>query len=137
MTRGGMKAAGLLIGAAVILAAVGCGGGSKFPTLKVSGKVTLDGAPLESGGISFVPAGEGQDDGGTIKNGEYSLTKSPKGKVKVFITASKATGKMLPGASSSKEIPEVVNLIPKKYASGIDQEITQSRRDLNFELSSQ
>lgn len=128
-----------LLAATLVLPAcllVGCGGGSKFPTVKVSGKVTLDGQPLAKGSINVSPQGEGQDDAAPIVNGAYTLTKAPKGKVKVYFSAVQETGKMLPGTSGSAEIAEVKNIIPDKYAAGVDQEITQSREDLNFELSS-
>lgn len=70
-----------------LLAASGCGSEAK-----VSGKVTLDGQPLESGTIMFVPAdGKGQPQSGEIKNGQYSVNVEPGSKI-VQITSSKVVG---------------------------------------------
>jgi len=60
--------------AALVLAAVGCGGS----TGRVSGVVTLDGQPLEGATVSFTPAsgdggGVGGSTGKTDAQGRYSL----------------------------------------------------------------
>ena len=55
-----------------LLALTGCGGDSKMAT--VSGAVTLDGNPVETGAITFVPAnGNAPTAGGQIKDGRYSV----------------------------------------------------------------
>lgn len=65
----------------VLLTTVGCGGGSAYdgpPRVAVSGTITLDGAPLASGIIAFVP-----DDAGDrtvtipVADGKYQV---PEGK---------------------------------------------------------
>lgn len=66
--------------AAVLSTVVGCGGGKGT----VTGKVTVDGKPLPSGRISFVPS-KGQGVGGEIKDGQYTVEKVPVGSVKVTV----------------------------------------------------
>ena len=58
--------------ALLLLALVGC---SSDGRMAVSGTVTLDGKPLESGAITFLPApgSEGHSAGGQITNGEFRL----------------------------------------------------------------
>ena len=67
MTAGRMLAPAAL--ALFVLAASGCGAG----TAKVTGKVTLDGAPVENGTILFTPKdGKGQSATGVIKKDRKS-----------------------------------------------------------------
>ncbi|NMC19814.1 MAG: carboxypeptidase regulatory-like domain-containing protein [Thermogutta sp.] len=67
-----------LICAAGLIAAAGCpgGGGAKLNTVKVSGTVTLDGAPLPGATVSFVPKSDGARAafGTTDENGRFTLT---------------------------------------------------------------
>jgi hypothetical protein len=51
---------------------VGCGSGTQA---SVSGKVTLDGSPLDDATISFVPLAGGQQQAAwaTIKGGQYAI----------------------------------------------------------------
>ncbi len=80
----------------------------------VSGKVTLDDAPLQEGYIAFVPEGPGQGGGSQIADGKYSIQTLP-GKYRVEITASKLMP--LPdgqvGMDGAKE--EVRQYIPAQY----------------------
>ena len=61
----------------VLLLAVvaGCGPSNPLGRQTVSGKVTLDGAPLDQGTIAFSPVSttEGVSSGMVIKDGEYSI----------------------------------------------------------------
>ena len=75
---------GVLLVILVVLA--GCGGGSIG---EVSGTVKVDGEPLKTGAILFVPAdGKTQTAGGNIEDGRYSV-KVPVTVMKVSITAPK------------------------------------------------
>lgn len=66
---------------AVILAAMGCGSGYKV--VSVSGRVTLNGKPLEGAWVSFQPIGSKDRDPGpgssakTDKEGRYTLRIAP------------------------------------------------------------
>jgi hypothetical protein len=100
-----------------MLLAMGCSSGTTGPAeYPVTGTVTLDGKPVESGRILFRKVGDGDRAyGGEITNGNYSFTSEP-GKVKVEITASR----IIPGKfDNSNGTPEPVGemYIPKQYNS--------------------
>ncbi|MBN9122237.1 MAG: hypothetical protein J0I06_24375 [Planctomycetes bacterium] len=62
----------------------GCGGSGS----SVSGTVTFNGQPVESGNINFIPAdGKGAPVGGEIKGGKYTVRNVTPGKNKVVVTA--------------------------------------------------
>lgn len=64
----------------------GCGGA----VATVSGDVSYDGQPVGDGFITFTPAdGKGQDGGGPIANGKYSVTGLPPGPKVVKVIATK------------------------------------------------
>lgn len=83
-----------LFALAIIGLSSGCGSGSSGPkTYSVTGTVTLDGSPLETGSVVFDPVdGAGQGCAGEIKAGKFNL-KACVGSMKVSITSSKDTGK--------------------------------------------
>ena len=100
-----------------MLLSLGCSSGTTGPAeYPVTGTVTLDGKPVESGRILFRKVGDGDRAyGGEITNGNYSFTSEP-GKVKVEITASR----IIPGKfDNSNGTPEPVGemYIPKQYNS--------------------
>src|SRR5690349_4365704 len=99
-----------LFGLVVLIA--GCGGPAlSYTATKIAGEVTLDGQPLADGVINFVsdqPGSGSGDDSAPIKEGKFEASKVPPGKVRVFIIASKASGKMIPG--SGEPVPEMLNL---------------------------
>ena len=70
---------------------VGCGPGNPLGRQAVGGKVTLDGAPLDNGTISFSPeSGAGVSSGTVVKDGRYSIDAAkglPPGKYLVRINA--------------------------------------------------
>jgi hypothetical protein len=114
----------------------GCGPkASPFPTARVSGAITLDGAPIESGSINFMPEGASQSrpTATEFKSGQYELADAPIGKVRVTINSSRPTGKMVPG--SSEPIPELENIIPEAYRQGIVVDIAGDNDKLDFALT--
>jgi hypothetical protein len=114
----------------------GCGPeSSPFPTARVGGQITLDGAPLASGNISFVPEGAGQARPTAVDftAGKYEIDEAPLGKVRVFITSTQPTGKMIPG--SSEPIAEVANVVPEAYRQGIVVDIAGNNDKLDFALT--
>lgn len=124
----------VLLSAAVVC---GCGGDSQ-PT--VSGKVTLDGKPLENGAISFVPAdGATATAGGIITNGEYTV-EVPAGAKKVEITAAKVVGQRpaYEGNPNSPMIDITESIIPERYntKSELTREVKAGENTLDFELTS-
>ena len=74
--------------------AVGCGSstGDLPPMFEVTGSVTFDGEPLESGSIVFDSAdGQSTPVGGSVENGTYKV-EAPPGRKVVRISASRETG---------------------------------------------
>jgi hypothetical protein len=123
-----------MIAASWLLAAVGCG-----PSLvTVEGKVNLDGAPVDSGTISFAPAdGKGQSIGGAIKDGSYRVqAEKPAalGAKNVAITAIRKTGKQIeagPPAPAGTMVDELLNV----SHTGACQ-IVDGTNQQNFEIKS-
>lgn len=101
----------------------GCGSPDGQKTGTVSGKVTLDGEPLEEGGIAFDPKdGVGPSSGATIKDGYYSAA-IPLGEKRVKITASKMVGETKTyDTPDSPTRPVFKELVPPKY--NIDSTLT-------------
>jgi hypothetical protein len=103
------------------LAAAGCGpGGDMRPREPVSGKVTLDGQPLDRGEITFVPtAGDGPPAGGKIENGIYTVARADgpvPGPHRVSIFSAKPTGKKIPDDSDPKILyDDQAETIPDRY----------------------
>ena len=114
----------------------GCGaGGDEGPArYKVTGRVTLDGKPLETGRINFL-GGEGGGDGGEINNGSYSL-QATEGNKRVEITATRVSDKSVEGKS---DVNETESLIPETYnsKSTLTAEISSDEpNEFSFDLKS-
>jgi hypothetical protein len=114
----------LVLAASAFMA--GCGGSGAtddLPRSAVSGKVTLDDKPLESGSISFDPEPGVKDPvsvGGVIKDGSYSIDKASgptPGSYRVAIQASDATSSAIQPGVAPGETPRVKSKskIPAKY----------------------
>jgi len=131
----------------VLLAGCG-GGGDGLPRERVSGTVTLDGKPLASGSIEFVPGGAGDagtpalSAGATIEDGAYDIPRESgltPGKYTVSITSA-AGG----GAAAANEAPgpapkAAKEAIPEKYnkESTLAAEVKAGGGNtFNFDLSS-
>ncbi len=82
----------------------------------VSGTVTLDGKPLESGAISFIPVdGQSTTAGGEIKQGHYSV-QVPPAAMKVSISSPKVVGKKkLYDTPDSPEMEVTQEAVPARY----------------------
>lgn len=118
---------------------LGCNGdGLAYKAANVSGTVSLDNAPIEKGVINFISdektGGAAGEHSAEIEGGKFSAEKVPVGKVRMFIIASKETGKMIPG--SSTDIPETVSIIPSHYSQGIEATISGDETDRKIELRS-
>lgn len=124
-------ASGLLIGFA------GCGGAGS----KVSGKVTIDGAPLKMGDISFSPVQAGPAATGKIDaNGNYTVRMGtsagiPPGSYKVTIVAVESVP-----ATPENPMPLPKMLTPPKYnnadTSGLTAEVKAGSNSIPFDLKS-
>ena len=117
------------------LAAAGCGG-SAYPVSTVEGSVAVDGAPIEEGALSFTPleSNTGQAISASIKAGKYRSDKVPRGKSLVIISAFKDVGEK--HVEFGITYPKLKNMIPDKYAAGIELNVDAPKLTHDFELVS-
>lgn len=98
----------------------GCGGPSDgFERFPAEGTVTLDGRPLESGTINFIPEREGASSSVPIADGAFRLRGgdglSP-GPYRVEIFSVRATGRQVPSLDDPGAlVDEITNIIPEQY----------------------
>ena len=153
-----------LVCSILALVCIGCGSGSTHPpTIKVSGKVTLDGAALAGAVVTFSPDGQGGHaaSGTTDASGTYQLTSfesgdgAVAGSYKVAVTktvgssdpaagitdmdaAYKAADKAKSGGGGASQEKEAV---PNKYTNSITSGLTATVKaegpmTLDFPLTS-
>ena len=117
------KAFFLLFAALLAVSPLGCGGGTNLK--EISGQVTLDGQPIESGSITFVPEGKGTAEGANLVGGKYTVSVSP-GKLKVSISATRPhpTEKVPDANPDAPMVPKMVQYIPAKYNEATELTIT-------------
>ena len=97
---------------------IGCGADINHEGLKVQGNITLDGEPIQTGAIAFIPIGKGIAAGATISQGQYLVesTKGPiAGEYKVEIDSTQPTGKKIPDSVGNGSSDEYANIIPEIY----------------------
>ncbi|QEL20879.1 hypothetical protein [Limnoglobus roseus] len=122
------------------IAAIGCGGGGTGPKVNtVSGKVTLDGAPIPEGTISFRNlAGNKGSFSGPIVNGDYSV-KAESGEMAVEIRATRVVpDKFDTTTNPGHKEPVIEMYVPKEYnsATTLKTSITGTATLPPFELKS-
>jgi hypothetical protein len=103
-----------------MLAITGCGKEDDgFRRVPVSGKVTLDGKPLESGTISLVPLQAGPAAHGKVAGGTYSIARSDgraAGSYRVEVYSVQPTRRRVADGDTPGElIDEARNVIPERY----------------------
>ena len=121
-----------------LLPLVGCGAGAGA---SVSGKITLDGLPLDDATITFVPLAGGQRHAAwtTVKSGQYAIAAKDglgTGQFRVEIRALRATGeKANPNEPTMIPAKEAV---PSKYnsKSELAVEIRPGQNSADFDLKS-
>lgn len=125
----------------------GCGGNSNRPkTAKVTGKVTYEGKPIETGSLLFVPVGGGSSAQGNIAaDGTYTLGTFTEtdgailGNFKVMITAwtQPKGGPGLPEDAIRGDAGPI-SLIPEIYGdlekSGLTATVKDEKNTINFDL---
>jgi hypothetical protein len=135
MKRNGNLLVGIVLTGAFLCA--GCNSGSA--KAKIRGKVTLDGQPVPTGSISFIPAdGKGQTAGAMIQDGVYEAEVSA-GSMRVEIRYAKVVGKRkLYDTPDSPTVDRTEEQIPPKYntQSQLVETITTKRSEINFDLKS-
>lgn len=133
----------LAIGTALLALVLtgGCGGDS-MDVVKVSGRVTLDGEPIENGTITFVAAdGETPTAGSAIKDGTYTVNVPPGEKV-VLVLGNKLSGQepLYEGVPDSPMRDTYEMITPEGYNATrwtpLKANITEPRDDLDFDLDS-
>ncbi|HCS50399.1 hypothetical protein [Rubinisphaera sp.] len=117
------------LAALLLIGILGCGGGGGAKPsglVPVSGSITLDGSPINSGTVSFIPEDEGPMISGLIQAGRYELKYSSSAsgahpgnyKVVVFSSASDDTmdeqGKPVEGES----------VVPEKFTNPQSTDLT-------------
>lgn len=136
----------------LIVSACGCGRPPGPERAEIKGTVTLDGEPLEQGGLQLFPAEgtQGPTAGSQIVNGKYHVARE-KGPVlgtyRVVITSVRKTGKKVPlgpeslspHAPPTAMVDDVEQYIPARYnkQSELRAEIESGTNEVNFQLKSQ
>lgn len=122
---------------AYIVAMAGCSFDPGYPSTTISGIVTVDGQPVPKGYITFSPAIQGQGPvvGSKISEGKYLCEQVPLGKHQVtFVAQAKEMKAMTEVATGQQhEVPK--NLLPPKYRSGVETEVTADSKVLDFPLA--
>jgi hypothetical protein len=118
---------------AVCLLAAGCGSAGRVST--VEGVVTVDGAAVPSGTVSFSPLASGGAPAVTadIKDGKYRSEDVPRGKLLVHINAFVDTGEKF--YEFGIAYPKMKNLVPEKYQQGIEFTVEAPDVKHDFELT--
>jgi hypothetical protein len=136
---------GLVLACAAVTcaAAAGCGrkgytGDQRFP---LSGKVTVNGQPMELGVIAFIPQGDkARVSGGPIRGGAYSIPEemgANAGTYSVTIHWNKMTGKKIPNPlDRTQMIDELEEGLPPKYHknSVLTAQVSAEKTTFDFDL---
>lgn len=117
--------------AVTTLASSGCGGSSDgLPREAVSGAVTVDGLPLESGAIQFFPASKGGgiavSGGSPVEGGEFSIDRESglvPGRYKVAINAAEPENLGRRAKGHARKGAPIKDMIPAKYNSKTELEV--------------
>jgi hypothetical protein len=142
-----------LSGAILLVFALGCGGSDK-PTGRLSGRVTLDGKPIEIGSVQVVSEdGKAHGAGAIGKDGAYEVPRAPVGKIKLAVLVPqvpagppapkglKAPSGDGPGDGPSAEViaaTKAAQKLPRRYAehasSGLATTIQTGDNTFDLEL---
>jgi hypothetical protein len=106
----------------LLLVQTGCGGGDNLPREAVSGGVTVEGTPLKSGLITFIPNDENTptQGGGVVLDGRYSIPRNQglvPGKYRVVITSPDDKPPILDKTNNAPGLPPIPGkeVIPSQY----------------------
>lgn len=119
---------------------IGCAAKKKTRS-EITGSITLDGAKVEGGIISFIPEGSDSSSGfgGAIRDGKYLIdgdTGISPGKYRVEIRWAKATGEKNPNAGYGQNPDIFAEAIPEKYnaISELTAEVKAGPNTIDFAL---
>jgi len=102
----------------VITLSAGCGSSGGGGRIGIAGTVSVDGEPLDTGVITFIPVSQGVAAGGGIVEGLYQIESSEglsPGEYKVEIDSKKPTGKKVPETIGTGMVDEYASVIPENY----------------------
>ena len=124
----------------LLLIAVACADGCGKQANKgtVSGSVTLDGQPLPTGIIRFVPADGGTSTAdGQIKDGRFSVS-APPGEKRVSISAQKVIGKKASQMPGSPMLDVTEEIVPARFnvQTTLTYTVTVDSQQKDFDLKS-
>ena len=105
--------------------------------VQLSGDVTLDGAPVDQGTISFFPSDSmGASAEAVIKAGAYSVS-MPKGAKRVVIRGYKKVGERFPWGKDNPPAPILEEIVPKEFNddSSVTFDANRSQPNADFELT--
>jgi hypothetical protein len=123
----------------------GCGESDPLGRHAISGSVSLDGAPVEKGNISFHPTEKGVTSSGAVINaGKYSIAREkglPVGEYRVTINAPKpgTGGQVAAEALPGDPVPPPQELIPPEWNVNSEQFIEVTDKgpfEFKFEVKS-
>jgi hypothetical protein len=137
-------------GSLMVLLIFGCGGSGDIKPIanlvSCSGTVTLDGAPLKQGIVSFAPVNPtaGQPATGAIKDGKFTMatTVSAPGVVagQYKVSVQSFDQEKAPSTNPSDMVKKPTSLIPEKYLditkSGLEAEVKKGMTPIKLELVS-
>jgi hypothetical protein len=122
--------------------ALGCGGGPSGPKrYPISGTVTREGIPVDSGNIIFIPKGNGVAAAAIIKDGKYRFTAKdgvPAGSYKVQITQDPLRDPNFKGKKNEAPLLEDTRFKGKMPPNGWvkEAEVSEGHSDpIDFEIS--
>jgi hypothetical protein len=143
LTKTMTKAWAIVCLALLCVLASGCTGRgySGARRFRLSGKVTVDGQPMQMGVISFIPQDKsGRVSGAPVESGAYSVPEEngpTAGVYEVRVSWNKLTGKKIPNPSDKGyTIDQMVEGLPAKYReqSELTAEVSPKQTRFNFEL---
>ena len=125
----------MVLGIAACLFLAGC---SRGGLSEISGTVTYDGQPIQSGTIQFLPDdGNGPTAAGVINDGRYAMKVAP-GKKKVQIEGFKVVGRRRHRADdpTSPMVDVREQILPERYnaKSTLTQDVASNVRVYDFDL---
>jgi hypothetical protein len=133
----------------ISLTCAGCGPGNPLDRRAVSGKISMNGTPLNNGNIRFVPRGPGGVSTGAVINagGEYRIVETqglPPGKYRVEIYSNDESNEksslVATSGTAGSMPPPGIERIPPKYnlQSTLTVEMTPSGpTQFDFDLKSE
>lgn len=115
------------------IVAVGCGETSTTLT----GAATYNGAPVESGTITFTPSASGTPFGGKIVDGKYAVEKATAGKYTVIVRADRNNeGPLTREQAAQPSSSSPPNYIPEDAAGNSQTvDVTGGAQTLDFALT--